>query len=148
MSSQFGHQLKISIFGQSHSAGIGVVIDGLPAGEPIDLDEVAAFMARRAPGNSPASTARKEADIPLVKMQHFSELADDEQVVANGYIQDVAYPSGVVYKVASSPIEMDSVGTVSTEPTRAVGADTRDVLTGYGYTEEQLQSLRNEGVIN
>ena len=90
----------------------------------------------------------KEADIPLVKMQHFSELADDEQVVANGYIQDVAYPSGVVYKVASSPIEMDSVGTVSTEPTRAVGADTRDVLMGYGYTEEQLQSLRNEGVIN
>lgn len=67
MSSQFGHQLKINIFGQSHSAGIGVVIDGLPAGEAIDLDEVYAFMARRAPGNSPASTARKEADIPQIQ---------------------------------------------------------------------------------
>lgn len=66
MSSQFGHQLKISIFGQSHSAGIGVVIDGLPAGETIDLDAVSAFMARRAPGNSPASTARKEADLPQI----------------------------------------------------------------------------------
>lgn len=66
MSSQFGHQLKISIFGQSHSAGIGVVIDGLPAGEPLDLEEIGAFVARRAPGNSPASTARKEADIPQI----------------------------------------------------------------------------------
>ncbi|MBQ3125585.1 MAG: chorismate synthase [Clostridia bacterium] len=66
MSSQFGHQLKISIFGQSHSAGIGVVIDGLPAGEAIDLDAVQAFMARRAPGRGPASTARKEADIPRI----------------------------------------------------------------------------------
>lgn len=46
----------------THSAGIGVVIDGLPAGETIDLNKVQAFMARRAPGNSPASTARKEAD--------------------------------------------------------------------------------------
>lgn len=66
MSSQFGHQLKLSIFGQSHSAGIGVVIDGLPAGEAIDLDAVAAFMARRAPGRSPASTARREADLPEI----------------------------------------------------------------------------------
>ncbi len=66
MSSQFGHQLKISIFGQSHSAGIGVIIDGLPAGEPIDLAAVGAFMARRAPGTSPASTARREADIPEI----------------------------------------------------------------------------------
>lgn len=90
----------------------------------------------------------KEADIPLVKMQHFSELSDDEQVLANGYIQDVTYPSGAVYKVASSPIEMDSVGVISTEPTRPVGADTRDVLIGYGYTEEQLQQLRNDGIIN
>ncbi len=66
MSSQFGHHLKISIFGQSHSAGIGVVLDGLPAGEEIDLAAVAAFMARRAPGNGPASTARREADLPEI----------------------------------------------------------------------------------
>ncbi len=64
MSSSFGNSLKISLFGQSHSRAVGVVIDGLPAGEAIDLAQVSAFMARRAPGNSPLSTARKEADVP------------------------------------------------------------------------------------
>ena len=90
----------------------------------------------------------READVPMVKMQHFSELSEDEQVLANGYVQEVTYPSGAVYKVATSPIEMDSVGEIKTEPTRAVGADTKDVLMSYGYTEEQLCQLRNDGIIN
>lgn len=61
MSSNFGNIIRISIFGQSHGEAIGVVIDGLPAGEKIDLDRVAAFMARRAPGGKGA-TQRKEKD--------------------------------------------------------------------------------------
>lgn len=61
MSSTYGKNFKISIFGQSHSAAIGVVIDGLPAGMEIDMDALRAFMARRAPGGKFA-TARKEAD--------------------------------------------------------------------------------------
>ena len=64
MSSQYGTKLKVSIFGQSHSAAIGVVIDGLPAGLTIDLDELAVFLARRAPGQGSHTTARKEADTP------------------------------------------------------------------------------------
>ena len=51
MSSNFGTNIKVSIFGQSHSEGIGVVIDGLPSGKSIDLEKVGRFMARRAPGN-------------------------------------------------------------------------------------------------
>lgn len=90
----------------------------------------------------------READIPIVLMQHFSELSEDKQALANGYIQEVVYPSGTVYKVASSPIEMDSVGVVPTEPTKPVGADTWDVLKNYGYTEEQLEQLKKNGVIN
>lgn len=66
MSSTFGRKIKISVFGQSHSGGIGVVIDGLPAGERIDPDALAAFMARRAPGQGSYSTARKEADVPEI----------------------------------------------------------------------------------
>lgn len=61
MSSTYGKNFKISVFGQSHSAAIGVVIDGLPAGRAIDLDALRAFMARRAPGGKFA-TARREAD--------------------------------------------------------------------------------------
>lgn len=64
MSSEFGHLLKISAFGQSHGRAIGAVVDGLPAGEAIDLDELQAFLDRRKPGKNRLSTARKEADAP------------------------------------------------------------------------------------
>ena len=65
MSSEFGNLLKVSVFGQSHGKAIGVVVDGLPAGEAIDLEELNAFLARRKPGKSPLSTARKESDAPV-----------------------------------------------------------------------------------
>lgn len=64
MSSSFCGNIRISIFGQSHSGGIGAVIDGLPAGERIDLDALQAFLSRRAPGGRAWSTARSEADMP------------------------------------------------------------------------------------
>ena len=60
MSSNWGNQLKLSIFGESHGNGIGVVLDGLPAGIPIDQEEIFALMARRAPGRDLSSTPRKE----------------------------------------------------------------------------------------
>ena len=65
MSSEFGKQLRVSVFGQSHGKAIGVNIDGLPAGEDIDLEELNAFLDRRKPGKSPLSTARKETDTPV-----------------------------------------------------------------------------------
>lgn len=64
MSSEFGHLLKISVFGQSHGKAIGVVVDGLPAGEAIDLAELQVFLDRRKPGKNRLSTARKESDTP------------------------------------------------------------------------------------
>ena len=66
MSSMTGNKIKISVFGQSHSDGIGVVIDGLPAGKKIDMEKVKAFMTRRAPGQNSLSTQRKEADTPEI----------------------------------------------------------------------------------
>lgn len=64
MSSIIGKNLKISIFGQSHSEGIGVVIDGLPAGHEIDMEKLSSFLKRRAPGNSSFATPRREGDTP------------------------------------------------------------------------------------
>ncbi len=66
MSSEFAGRIKVSIFGQSHSEAIGVTIDGLPAGESIDLEELGAFLKRRAPGQNEYSTARREEDIPEI----------------------------------------------------------------------------------
>ena len=66
MSGMWGNKLKISIFGESHGAGIGITIDGLPSGVKIDMEEVLKEMARRAPGKSRLSTARKEGDKPEI----------------------------------------------------------------------------------
>ena len=62
MSSTWGNKIKISVFGQSHAEAIGVCIDGLPAGERVDREELRRFMQRRAPGRSAVSTPRREAD--------------------------------------------------------------------------------------
>ena len=64
MSSTYGDILKLSIFGQSHGAAIGMTLDGIPAGLPVDEGQLRSFLRRRAPGNSAVSTARKEADLP------------------------------------------------------------------------------------
>lgn len=62
MSGVFGKNIKISIFGESHGKGIGIVIDGLPAGIHLDEEFIKFEMERRAPGRDRLSTDRKEAD--------------------------------------------------------------------------------------
>lgn len=66
MSSCFGQHLRLSLFGQSHGEAIGITIDGFPAGMEIDFPALMSEMARRAPGHSALTTARKEADAPEI----------------------------------------------------------------------------------
>lgn len=66
MSSMIGDRIKLSIFGESHGAAIGVVIDGLPAGEKVDFEQIESQMARRAPGKDKTTTARRENDEPQI----------------------------------------------------------------------------------
>ena len=62
--SQYGEHLHLTIFGQSHAPAIGMTLEGLPAGEAIDMAALQAFLNRRAPGRNEWSTPRKEADAP------------------------------------------------------------------------------------
>ena len=64
MSSTYGTMIKLSIFGQSHGAAIGMTLDGVPAGLPVDMEKLQQFLNRRAPGHNDWSTPRKEADRP------------------------------------------------------------------------------------
>lgn len=65
MSTSYGKNLKISIYGGSHQDCIGVKAQGLPKGFEVSKSELYAFMARRAPGQNSFSTPRKEADAPI-----------------------------------------------------------------------------------
>ena len=62
MSSTYGENLKLSIFGQSHGPAIGMTLDGIPAGLPVDTEKLQEFLNRRAPGQNDWSTSRKEED--------------------------------------------------------------------------------------
>lgn len=64
MSSTYGENLHLTIFGQSHSPAIGMTLEGIPAGEQIDFEALQRFLERRAPGRNAYSTARREADAP------------------------------------------------------------------------------------
>lgn len=66
MSSEFGKNLKLSIFGESHGEAIGCVIDGLPSGVKLDMDKIYLDMSRRAPGKDKTATPRLEKDVPHI----------------------------------------------------------------------------------
>jgi chorismate synthase len=58
----FGDRFRITTFGESHGGGVGVVIDGVPAGLPFPHAEIAAQLARRRPGQGLLTSQRREAD--------------------------------------------------------------------------------------
>ena len=62
MSNTFGTLFRITTFGESHGVGIGVVLDGCPAGVPLETSHIQAALDRRRPGQSDLTTPRKEAD--------------------------------------------------------------------------------------
>lgn len=62
MPSSWGKIYRISTFGESHGPSVGVVIDGVPAGIPFELDEIQRDLDRRRPGQSDLTTPRDESD--------------------------------------------------------------------------------------
>ena len=59
-----GAVLRLSVFGQSHAEAVGMTLEGLPAGVPVDLEALQIFLNRRAPGRNDWSTSRREEDCP------------------------------------------------------------------------------------
>lgn len=64
--STWGERLRLSIFGGSHTKAIGVTLEGLPAGESLDWEQILVQMKRRAPGQDKTATPRKEKDEPEI----------------------------------------------------------------------------------
>lgn len=65
--STFGTKFKITTWGESHGAGVGVVIDGCPAGLSLCEEDIQSYLNRRRPGQSRYSTPRKEADTATIQ---------------------------------------------------------------------------------
>lgn len=65
-SNSIGSLFRITTFGESHGLGLGVVIDGCPAGIPLKEADFLPELRRRRPGQSAVTTARKEDDLPVI----------------------------------------------------------------------------------
>ena len=109
MSVYKGQTLTLSIFGTSHGPSIGMTLFGIPSEANINLDVLHEFMARRAPGNSPLSTSRKESDQPefvsglMPKISGDAEIltTDGSEIKAIIYNRDVK--SSDYSKIANTP---------------------------------------------
>ncbi len=66
-SNSFGTQLKLTSYGESHGVSIGGILDGVPSGIALDLDQIQLELDRRKPGQSAIVTQRKESDIVMFK---------------------------------------------------------------------------------
>lgn len=69
-----GNVFKITTYGESHGKGIGVVIDGCPAGVAIVIEDIIKDMDRRRPGQSSIVTQRKESDTPYIMSGVFEDI--------------------------------------------------------------------------
>lgn len=85
MINQYGCNLQLTIFGGSHDAEIGMTLCGFPAGVVLKEEDLLTFMARRAPGQGPWATARREPDTPIFRSGVSVETNDQGERV---YISD------------------------------------------------------------
>jgi len=68
----FGRIFRVSIFGESHGEGVGIIVDGCPAGLPLTVDDFLVDMERRKGGMQKGTTPRKEDDLPIFKSGIFN----------------------------------------------------------------------------
>lgn len=89
MASVFGNNIKLSIFGQSHSEAIGISLDGLPCGFKIDMQKLQIFLDRRAPGRNALTSKRSENDKPEFVSGLFDGKTCGAPIAALIYNEDV-----------------------------------------------------------
>ncbi|MGD9560254.1 MAG: CaiB/BaiF CoA transferase family protein, partial [Oscillospiraceae bacterium] len=88
-----------------------------------------------------------KADIPHERLAHLKDIPNDEQAWANRYLHEVHYPDGGKVAYPATPVDMDSVGEKEFNVSRPLGADTRAVLEGLGYTAEELDAMYASGAV-
>jgi crotonobetainyl-CoA:carnitine CoA-transferase CaiB-like acyl-CoA transferase len=89
----------------------------------------------------------EELDIPMIRLNHFADVNEDEQAWANGYLEHVEFASGRTGIMPASPIEMDSIGEIKTIPAKKIGANSEEILLDLGYTAEQIKNMNKKGSV-
>jgi len=141
MKSSFGKHCRVTVFGGSHEDKIGVVLEGFPQGFEPDLAELQRFMDRRAPGNSPFATSRKEPDAVEVESENpWTLIIRNTNVRSDDYAQlkQVPRPGHADYTASvkyGDGLEMSGGGPFSgrmTAPLCIAGGLSMQVLARHG----------------
>ena len=88
-----------------------------------------------------------DLDAPCEILSTNCDVSVDEQVWANNFMTHMTCPNGYVYAIPNSPVDFSSMEKTQTQHAHYVGQDTAKVLAEFGYTEEQIQDLKDRAVI-
>lgn len=88
-----------------------------------------------------------EADIPYEFAKPTGSVAEDEQALANGYIEKLQYPNGLSVGMPGYPLELEGFEKRRCEAGAPIGGDTDSILAGLGLTPEQIAALKESGVV-
>ena len=90
----------------------------------------------------------EELDIAGVRMAHFADVSKDEQAWANDYLEHIRFRDGSTGIIPTSPLEMESIGKISSTSAHKVGQDTVAVLQQLGYSQEKIQEMLQSGAVS
>jgi chorismate synthase len=97
----FGHLFRVNIFGESHGESVGIVIDGVPAGLSLTVDDLLPDLERRKGGKQKGTTPRQEADYPFIKSGVFNNKTTGAPIMI--YFENSNTRSGDYEKQRSFP---------------------------------------------
>lgn len=89
----------------------------------------------------------KELDMTIDLYHHFGDVFEDEQAIANDFVEQVEFRNGVTYGMPRSPFHMGSLPLPQTIPAGPVGADTKEILQALGHNDDEITALLEKGVI-
>ena len=135
MANTYGNNIQLTIFGGSHAPEIGMTLAGFPAGVRLEEAKLLAFMARRAPGQGPWATSRKEPDVPLFTGGVTVEEEDGRRV----YISDGSPMRAVILNTSQRSEDYASLSDTprpshADYPARVKFGDTVDLRGGGKYS--------------
>lgn len=109
MSSSFGKNLKITLFGESHGEQVGAVVDGIAPGLKIDFDQLQIMLNRRKPGQGALTTQRSESDIPQIVSGVVEGVTTGTPICALFQNKDTKSKDYSLYKEVARPGHTDFV---------------------------------------
>lgn len=89
----------------------------------------------------------EENNISCERMRRLSDVANDEQAIANGFVEEVTFKDGLKVMMPCPPVKFTEFGTRPYTPAGVIGADTQEIFQDLGYTEEEIAALRQSGAI-